>query len=430
MKLLIVESPAKAKTISKYLDGKYEVVASVGHIRDLPKSNKKAIDIEGGFIPHYEISKGKERIVAELRHLADKADEILLATDPDREGEAIAWHIAQATDLKRPKRVVFHEITKEAVEEAIKNPKSIDENMVDAQIARRVLDRLVGYKLSPLLWRKVRRGLSAGRVQSVTVRLIVEKEKEIEKFKSQEYWEIFAEVIKRNKSKSENKSFVVQLIRIGEKKADIANEKDAREIVGNLEKSTYDVFDVQKKEVRRNPYPPFTTSTMTQAAARIMFWSAKKTMSIAQALYEEGLITYHRTDSTNIATSAIEKVRNYIKTEYGIKYLPEKPIFYKTQSKVAQEAHEAIRPTKLDSKFEVSNRKFAKDAQSLYNLIWKKFVACQMNPSLYDETTIDVSAKLKTKPINYLLALKNGWSLASAIDDDKVVYNRTYALLK
>ncbi|OGM08650.1 DNA topoisomerase I [Candidatus Woesebacteria bacterium RBG_16_36_11] len=428
MNLIIVESPTKARTLSKFLGSDYSIEATMGHIKDLPKSTL-GIDVEKNFKPQYDDIQKKSDVVSVILKAAKKAGKIYLATDPDREGEAIAKHVEEVinTNLKHSAknsklgRIVFHEITKEAVEEAIKNPKSIDENMVDAQIARRVLDRLVGYKLSPLLWRKVRRGLSAGRVQSVTVRLIVEKEKEIEKFKSQEYWEIFAEVIKRNKSKSENKSFVVQLIRIGEKKADIANEKDAREIVGNLEKSTYDVFDVQKKEVRRNPYPPFTTSTMTQAAARIMFWSAKKTMSIAQALYEEGLITYHRTDSTNIATSAIEKVRNYIKTEYGIKYLPEKPIFYKTQSKVAQEAHEAIRPTKLDSKFEVSNRKFAKDAQSLYNLIWKKFVACQMNPSLYDETTIDVSAKLKTKPINYLLRASGQIML---FDGWKILYKR------
>src|SRR4030065_2613207 len=428
MNLIIVESPTKARTLSKFLGSDYSIEATMGHIKDLPKSTL-GIDVEKNFKPQYDDIQKKSDVVSVILKAAKKAGKIYLATDPDREGEAIAKHVEEVinTNLKHSAknsklgRIVFHEITKEAVEEAIKNPKSIDENMVDAQIARRVLDRLVGYKLSPLLWRKVRRGLSAGRVQSVTVRLIVEKEKEIEKFKSQEYWEIFAEVIKRNKSKSENKSFVVQLIRIGEKKDDIANEKDAREIVGNLEKSTYDVFDVQKKEVRRNPYPPFTTSTMTQAAARIMFWSAKKTMSIAQALYEEGLITYHRTDSTNIATSAIEKVRNYIKTEYGIKYLPEKPIFYKTQSKVAQEAHEAIRPTKLDSKFEVSNRKFAKDAQSLYNLIWKKFVACQMNPSLYDETTIDVSAKLKTKPINYLLRASGQIML---FDGWKILYKR------
>ncbi|HJX45729.1 MAG TPA: type I DNA topoisomerase [Patescibacteria group bacterium] len=428
MNLIIVESPTKARTLSRFLGSDYSIEATMGHIKDLPKSTL-GIDVEKNFKPQYEDIQKKSAVVAIILKAAKKAGKIYLATDPDREGEAIAKHVENVigsnlkhkTQNSKLSRIVFHEITKDAVEEAIKNPKRIDENMVDAQIARRVLDRLVGYKLSPLLWRKVRRGLSAGRVQSVTVRLIVEKEKEIEKFKPQEYWEIFAEVIsKNNKSKiKENKSFTVQLIKIGEKKADVTNEKDAREIVENLEKSNYEVFDVQKKEVRRNPYPPFTTSTMSQAAARLMFWSAKKTMSIAQALYEEGLITYHRTDSTNIAASAIEKLRNYIKGEYGVKYLPEKPIFYKTQSKVAQEAHEAIRPTRLDSKLEVSNRKFAKDAESLYNLIWKRFIACQMNPSLYDETTIDVSANLnaKTQPINYLLRasgqimLFDGWKI-------------------
>jgi len=414
MNLIIVESPTKARTLSRFLGDGYHIEATMGHIKDLPKSTL-GIDIEHNFKPEYLDVEKKKDVVAKIKRESKKAKEIYLATDPDREGEAIAQHVEEVVKgNSKLKRIVFHEITKEAVEEALNSPKKVDKNMVDAQIARRVLDRLVGYKLSPLLWKKVRRGLSAGRVQSVAVRLIVEREREIEKFKPQEYWEIYCKVRGKNDKKGE---FVVQLVKIGEKKVEISDGKNANEIVSALEKSAYFVFDIQKKEVRKNPYPPFTTSTMTQAASRKMFWSAKKTMSIAQSLYEEGLITYHRTDSMNVASSAISKVRDYIKKNYGEKYLPENPNFYKTKSKVAQEAHEAIRPTNLNAKVDVSNKKYAKDAERLYQMIWKRFVACQMAPGVYDETAIDVIAKPKHKDQDYFLRatgqimIFDGWKM-------------------
>jgi DNA topoisomerase-1 len=336
-------------------------------------------------------------VIGLLQKKAKNAATIYIATDPDREGEAIAEHVKEILGDEKPKiskskmkRIVFHEITKGAVEEAMKNPHDVDGHLVDAQIARRVLDRLVGYKLSPLLWKKVRRGLSAGRVQSVAVRLIVEREKEIEKFKAEEYWEIFVEV-----EKAGQRSFIVQLAKVNDKKAEVHSKKDSDKIVSNLDRAGYKVLDVRKKEVSKNPYPPFTTSTMTQAGARLFGWSAKKTMSVAQKLYEEGLITYHRTDSTNIAEVALKVVREYIQKNYGENYLPEKPRFYKTTSKVAQEAHEAIRPTDVNverSKLQITDGRFMKESEMLYGLIWKRFVACQMNASVYDDTKIDVLA--------------------------------------
>lgn len=431
MNLIIVESPTKARTLSRFLGEDYIVEATMGHIKDLPKS-KLSIDIENNFKPDYVVVAKRRETIQKLKDSAKKASKIYLASDPDREGEAIAQHVKEIlmsttgsggttgiTGRDKPNsrgtsdtrdsrdtlinRIVFHEITKEAVDAAIKNPRDIDKHLVNAQIARRVLDRLVGYKLSPLLWKKVRRGLSAGRVQSVTVRLIVEREKEIEKFKPEEYWEVYAEVAKVEKvdqvSTSEVKSsntlevFVVKLVKIGDKIAKVENKDRAQRVVSDLEKSDYKVLDVIKKEVSKNPFPPFTTSTMTQSAARLHFWSSKKTMSIAQRLYEEGLITYHRTDSTNIAFSAIGKVRNFIEKNYGNEYLPEKPKFYKTTSKVAQEAHEAIRPTDVsNSKLKIQNSKVENDMRKLYELIWKRFVTCQMAASIYDETTIDVEA--------------------------------------
>ncbi len=394
MNLVIVESPTKAKTLSRFLGSDYSVEATMGHIKDLPKS-ELGIDIKDKFKPLYQPILKKAEIIQKIASHAKKAKKIFIATDPDREGEAIAAHVKDAIDGRKSTRIVFHEITKEAVEEAINHPRKIDRNLVDAQIARRVLDRLVGYKLSPLLWRKVRRGLSAGRVQTVVVRLIVEKEKEIKKFKPLEYWEISATVKSKNRKTEE--PFVVQLSKIGDKKAEIKSGQDAKKIVKDLEKADYKVFDVQKRQVVKNPYPPFTTSTMTQAGARIFGWSAKRTMSIAQKLYEKGLITYHRTDSTNIAETAINKVRNYIEKEFGEKYLPEKPRFYKTTSKVAQEAHEAIRPTNVNTEYQLKNSRYGKDEETLYRLIKNRFLACQMTASIYDETTIDVSAG------NYLL---------------------------
>ena len=393
MNLIIVESPTKAKTLGRFLGSDYSVEATAGHIKDLPKS-KLGIDTENNFKPDFiEIPKKKD-VIKRLTSASKKAKVIYLATDPDREGEAIAQHVFEVLDSKTKfKRITFHEITKEALEDALANPHDINRDLVNAQIARRVLDRLVGYKLSPLLWKKVRRGLSAGRVQSVAVRLIVEKEREIKAFKPEEYWEIFSNV----KGKS-NKDFDIQLVKVDGKAANVSNKTDADKILSDLGRGEYKVAEVRKKEVSKSPYPPFTTSTMTQAAARIFGWSSKRTMSIAQKLYEEGLITYHRTDSFNLSKNAVENARKFITREYGKTYLPESPKFYKTSSKLAQEAHEAIRPTNVNTKLTVSG-KWGHDEETLYKLIWSRFIACQMNASLYDETVIDVISN----PGNYLL---------------------------
>lgn len=415
MDLIIVESPTKARTLSRFLGNQFAIEATMGHIKDLPKS-QLGIDLTDDFKPEYTVVAKRQEIIDKINKAAQKSKLIYLATDPDREGEAIAQHVfeilhssGKSVTYDEVKRIVFHEITKGAVEEAIGNPRKVDKNLVDAQVARRVLDRLVGYKLSPLLWKKVRRGLSAGRVQSVVVRLIVEREREILAFKPEEYWEIFCSV-KSQKSKTKIDDFMVQLVKINEKNAEVKNGKNAGEIVTDLEKSVYKVFDIKKKEVIKRPYPPFTTSTMTQAGARIFGWSAKKTMSVAQSLYEEGLITYHRTDSLNISSVALEKTRDFILKEFGEKYLPEKARVYKTHSKVAQEAHEAIRPTDVavrsEDKVNVGNRKFISDAKTLYKLIWNRFVATQMKDSIYDETRIEVIANPKVKsqkPDEYLL---------------------------
>jgi DNA topoisomerase-1 len=385
MNLIIVESPTKAKTLTRFLGDGYHIEATTGHIKDLPKS-ELGIDVEHNFKPLYQPVAKRAETIQKLISEAKKAKKVYIATDPDREGEAIAAHVEEMVDGGKPVRISFHEITKEAVEEAIANPRKIDNNLVSAQIARRVLDRLVGYKLSPLLWRKIRRGLSAGRVQTVAVRLIVEKEREIDKFKRQEYWEVSCEV------SAKKGDFIIQLIEVGDKKAEIKNDKEAVAVKKDLEKAKYSTISVNKKEVRKNPYPPFTTSTMTQAGARVFGWSARRTMSVAQKLYEEGLITYHRTDSLNLSQAAVSKTRDYIGSNYGKEYLPEEARFYKTTSKVAQEAHEAIRPTNLGSKVDVGESRYAKDEETLYDLIWKRFVACQMTASVYDETTIDVQA--------------------------------------
>lgn len=399
MNLIIVESPTKARTLARFLGDGYDLLATGGHLKDLPKS-KLSVDVEKDFKPGYVVIPRKEESIAKIVKSADKAKIIYLATDPDREGEAIAQHVKEIlTEHKSGikdnlKRIVFHEITKEAVEEAIGQPRKVDGNLVDAQIARRVLDRLVGYKLSPLLWKKVRRGLSAGRVQSVAVRLIVEREREIEKFKPLEFWEIYCKV-KSKKAEIKEKSFLVQLTKINSKKAEIKNGKEASSIVAELEKADYKIDDVKKREVRKNPYPPLTTSTMTQSAARFFSWSAKKTMSIAQELYEEGLITYHRTDSVNVSQQALTQVRSFIGKEYGKDYIPADPRFYKKTSKLAQEAHEAIRPTNVNSKVEIPKSRFEKDAEKLYELIWKRFVASQMTECVFDETVIIVTADQK-----------------------------------
>lgn len=394
MNLIIVESPTKARTLSRFLGKGYSVEATMGHIKDLPKS-KLGVDLEKNFDPDYQVVDRQKKTIKTLLSAAKKASHIYLATDPDREGEAISAHVkeifVEAKIKSEMKRIVFHEITKEAVEEAISHPGKVDDCLVDAQVARRVLDRLVGYKLSPVLWRKVRRGLSAGRVQSVAVRLIVEREREIEAFKPEEYWEIGSQV---KGSKTKDKDFYIALAKIDGKTAKVGNGKDAEKIVADLKSANYLVTGVKKREVKKHPYPPFTTSTMTQAGARLFGWSAKKTMTIAQKLYEEGLITYHRTDSLNIAASAVSKAREVINKEFGGSYLPEKPRFYKTKSKSAQEAHEAIRPT--DPSVNKGSDKLSKldgnDTKKLYDLIWKRFMACQMREAVYDQTSVEVTA--------------------------------------
>jgi DNA topoisomerase-1 len=381
MKLLIVESPAKAKTIEKYLDNAYTVRASVGHIRDLPKSNKNAIDIEGGFIPHYEISKGKEHVITELTKLTKKADEVLLATDPDREGEAIAWHLQQALKLKKPKRIVFHEITKEAVREAMKHPREIDTNLRVAQEARRVLDRLFGYDLSALIWQKVRYGLSAGRVQSPALRLIVEKEKEIRAFVPEAYWVI--------ESLFENKNNKIPFHCSIEPKT----EKEANEIVESSQKASWQVDSIEETKAKRSARAPFTTSTLQQTASSRLGYAPSITMRLAQKLYEAGHISYMRTDSTTLSQQAVTEITEVIKKKFGDKYSDPKQ--FKTKSKNAQEAHEAIRPTHATTE----GAGTSPQEKKLYQLIWQRTVASQMTGAESLRTKITAIASDKKIPV-------------------------------
>lgn len=360
-KLLIVESPAKAKTISKYLDNEYEVVASVGHIRDLPKSNKKAIDIDGGFVPHYEIVKGKEKIIREIKELAVDADDVVLATDPDREGEAIAWHVAEAVGLKKPKRVVFHEITEQAVKDAVKNPREINMSLKTAQEARRVLDRLVGYDLSGLIWKKVRYGLSAGRVQSPALRIIMEREREIRAFIPEKYWTITADF------KTENKKDLT--LTCDEEPRDA---EKVEKIISEAKKSAWKIVEVKETEAKRAPKPPFITSTLQQSASSRLGFAPSRTMGIAQKLYESGLITYMRTDSLNLSETALKEISGVVIKKYGKEYLENRR--YKTKGKNAQEAHEAIRPTSFFKEIAGTTD----EQKKLYKLIWQRTVASQM----------------------------------------------------
>lgn len=402
MNLVIVESPTKAKTLTRFLGSEYHVMASMGHIRDLPEK-KLGIDTKKNFELTYEVSVKKKDTVKELQTQAKKASQIILATDPDREGEAIAWHIAAILDgepegkkkkaKKEMLRVTFHEITESAIKGAIAHPGTINMQLVDAQQARRVLDRLVGYKLSPLLWRKVRKGLSAGRVQSVAVRLIVEREREIAAFKAVEYWEILARLGVGNNTSKNGGEFEAKLAKIDGGSVEIGNKEQSDGIVNDLKAAEFKVSDIVSKQVKRSPYPPFTTSTLQQTAANVFGWSAKKTMQVAQNLYERGFITYHRTDSTNLAVEAVTMVRDFIGVKYGKEYLPEAPRLFKTKSKVAQEAHEAIRPTEVNNLLErQTNSGLDHDQARLYGLIWKRFVATQMNEAVYDQKTIEIMA--------------------------------------
>lgn len=398
MKLVIVESPTKSKTIQRFLSSSdYVVRSSYGHVRDLPKGDL-GVDTDHDFKPKYVTPRKAQPHVKELKEELKKSDEVIFATDEDREGESISWHLAQTLGIntKEAKRIVFHEITKSAIDNALKNPRAINMNLVDAQQARRVLDRLVGYKLSPFLWEKVARGLSAGRVQSVTVRLIVDREREIEKFVPREYWAVEAQFQQREtdaklKRKTDTKNFIAYLYKRGGdvvSKLDIKNKDEADKILNDLSGAEYKVEKIEKKETKRNPLPPFTTSTLQQEASKKFGMPAKAAMAIAQALYENGYITYHRTDSLNIADQALYAAEVFIKKEYGEKYYSFRK--FKTRTKGAQEAHEAIRPTfpeKIPDYLKLDPRQ-----KKIYDLIWRRFVASQMSQALFDATTVDVSA--------------------------------------
>jgi DNA topoisomerase-1 len=405
MDLIIVESPTKAKTIGKFVGKDFAVESSYGHIRDLPKS-KIGIDVKHNFEPTYVIPKKAEPVVANLQKLAKKAERVILATDEDREGEAIAWHLMQALGLAESKvksqkskvveRIAFHEITKDAILSALEHPHELDINLVDAQQARRVLDRLVGYELSPFLWRKVRYGLSAGRVQSVTVRLVVERERLIQAFNKEEYWTIEGKFLPE-KSKT---AFPATLVTINGKtvgKMGITAKADAKKIVDGVRGVKFHIKDIAVKDVRRNPSAPFTTSTLQQEAARKLGFSAKQTMMVAQHLYENGFITYMRTDSVNLAESALAQARAVITEEFGANYALPEPRRYATKSKGAQEAHEAIRPTNLSAASAGSLGIKDRNGARLYDLIWKRTIASQMKEALLEQTAVDIEAETAQK---------------------------------
>ena len=408
MQLIIVESPTKSKTLSRFLEKDYKILSSYGHVRDLPQK-EMGVDIENNFKPKYVIPQKSKKVIKELKDAIKKADSVILATDEDREGEAIAWHITEALKTKKDdisskyQRITFHEITKTAIQKALKEPRQIDMNLVNAQQARRILDRLVGYELSPKQKKKLIKGLSAGRVQSVAARLIVDKEREIEAFKPEEYWSIEAEL--KQEKDSKNNSFLAKLVEKDNKKITklgIKNKKEAEKIKKDLENAEYKVKKVETKETQKHPLPPFTTSTLQQEAAKKLGFSSKQTMTLAQKLYEGislgdkgtiGLITYHRTDSLNLSSQAITSARNYISKEIGNKYLPEQAKAYKTKSKGAQEAHEAIRPTKAEFHPDKIKKHLNPNQYKLYNLIWRKFVACQMKSAILNSGLIEIQAE-------------------------------------
>ncbi len=398
-KLVIVESPAKAKTIGNYLGKEYKVKASVGHVRDLLRS-QLSVDVENNFAPKYRVPNEKRPIVKELTKDVQGAEEIYIATDPDREGEAIAWHLKESTNMEdaRVHRVVFHEITKPAIQESFANPKDIDMDLVNAQQARRVLDRLVGYNLTPLLWQKVRGRLSAGRVQSIATRLIVEREREIDAFIPQEYWSVEAEF----KPENLKKTYLAQLNQVDGKELSLTSKTAVDEILEDIKKAAYVIEKIKKGERKRSPSAPFITSTLQQQAARQMNFRAKRTMMIAQQLYEgipldeggqTGLITYMRTDSTNVSPIALNEARKYIQSIYGESFLPPSPRMYRTRAAVAQEAHEAIRPTSIYRTPEKIKDRLSRDQYKLYQLIWKRFVASQMENAVYDTISVQIDGK-------------------------------------
>ncbi|MGB9521407.1 MAG: type I DNA topoisomerase, partial [Anaerolineales bacterium] len=400
-KLVIVESPAKAKTVGRFLGRGYTVKASVGHVRDLLHS-QLSVDVENNFTPKYRVPNEKKAVVKEIKSLAKEAEEIYLATDPDREGEAIAWHLMEAASInpKLSKRVVFHEITESAISDAFAHPREINMDLVDAQQARRVLDRLVGYNLSPLLWRKVRSRLSAGRVQSVALRLVVEREREIQAFVPVEYWTIAAEFLPQDKKET----FVAKLAKVDKEEPVLGSQEAVQPLLDDMQVADYVISSLKQGERKRNPSPPFITSTLQQEASRRLGYTAKRTMALAQQLYEGidvgsggavGLITYMRTDSTNVAEVAQQEARAYVKQRYGDSFLPAKPPFYRTKTLGAQEAHEAIRPTSVFRSPDSIKGFLNRDQFRLYQLIWQRFVASQMNAAVYDTVTVEVSGKGK-----------------------------------
>jgi DNA topoisomerase-1 len=406
-KLVIVESPAKARTVGRFLGKGFTVKASVGHVRDLLRS-QLSVDIENDFAPKYRIPNDKRPVVKEIRQLARQAQEVYLATDPDREGEAIAWHLKESADLnsKSTRRVVFHEITEPAIAEAFEHPRPINMDLVDAQQARRILDRLVGYQLSPLLWRKVRSRLSAGRVQSVALRLIVEREREIEAFVPQEYWTIEAEF----QPSGTRDSFIAKLARVDGAEPVLENEAEVLPLVADMETAAYSITRIKRGERKRSPSAPFTTSTLQQEASRRLGFTARRTMAIAQQLYEGidvgeggsvGLITYMRTDSTNVAESAQIEARRFIFERFGESFAPPKPPIYRTKSRGAQEAHEAIRPTSVIRQPNGIKEFLDRDQFRLYQLIWQRFLASQMSPAIFDTLTVEVTGKSRSH--EYLL---------------------------
>jgi len=410
-KLVIVESPAKARSVGQFLGKGYTVKASKGHVRDLLVS-QMSVDVKNDFEPTYRVMNDKRDVVKDLKYAVENASEIYLATDPDREGEAIAWHLMHATELpeKKAKRVVFHEITRSAVQEAFDHPRSIDMNLVNAQQARRILDRLVGYTVTELLWEKVRNRLSAGRVQSIAVRLIVDREREIEQFVPQEYWTLDARLKKREGKKEDLRPFIARLVKIKQNDVAFKSEGDVKPHLEALRKSRYVVRDVKRGERQRKPMPPFTTSTLQQEASRRLGFNARRTMSVAQQLYEGidvgadgsiGLITYMRTDSTNVSPQAQAEARDFIQNRFGKTYLPARPPQYRTKTKGAQEAHEAIRPTGVMREPDSIKKMLSSDQYRLYNLIWQRFVASQMANAIYNTLRVDIDAGLTDKEMPY-----------------------------
>ncbi len=403
--LVIVESPAKAKTIEKYLGGNYKVTASMGHLRDLPKS-KMGVDIENGFEPQYIAVRDKSELISQLKKDAKSAKTVYLATDPDREGEAISWHLKELLDLpdEKAQRVTFNEITKKVVSESIQHPRKIDQDLVDAQQARRILDRIVGYKLSPLLWRKVKTGLSAGRVQSVATRMVVDREEEIKAFVSEEYWLLDALL-----SRGDSGSFTARYYGEGEKKKELKSREDVDKIIEDTKSAPFTVRTVKRGEKQRTPAPPFITSTLQQEASRRLSMTPRRTMSIAQQLYEGveitgqgsvGLITYMRTDSLRLSEEALSAAKNYIIGRYGPEYYPGKPRTFKTKAG-AQDAHEAIRPTDVNLTPELVRKDLTQEQYRLYRLIWGRFTACQMANAVYDNVSVDVDSAGHTFRANY-----------------------------